>query len=124
MVGQAFFFSAVAGAHTRSGTILSQAAQVSFTPVSFDWGSDEGGSASGASWVTNWSSEGSHSVNLTVSYSVSYSLGAGWIDAGVISSSASVSVQVAAAPVPVVVKAVPPLLVSGNCKARPGSYRC
>lgn len=123
-VGQAFFFTAVAGTHTRSGTILGKAAQVTFTPVSFEWGSDEGASGSGTSLVTNWSNEGAHSVSLTVGYSVAYSLGSGWVDAGVISSSASAAVQVVAASAPVVVKVPPPLLVSGNCKARPGSYGC
>lgn len=123
-VGQAFFFTALAEAHSRSGIVLGQAAQVTFTPVSFDWESDDGATGSGTSLVTNWSTEGAHSVTLTVGYSVAYSVGAGWIEAGIIKSTASTTVQVVAAPVPVAVVAKPPLLVSGNCRARPGSYRC
>lgn len=123
-VGQAFIFGAISGAHTRSGTILGKSAQVNFTPVSYDWSSDDGGSGSGSSFSASWGSEGAHSVSLSVGYAVSYSIGAGWIDAGVIASSASVSVTVSAAAIPVAVKAGPPLLVSGNCKVRPGSYRC
>ena len=123
-VGQAFLFGAIAGAHSRTGTILGQPAQVNFAPVNFDWSSDDGDSGSGNSFSTSWISEGAHSVGLTVDYAVSYSVGSGWVDAGIISSSASASVSVAAAPVAISVKAAPPLLVSGNCLIRPGSYRC
>lgn len=123
-VGQAFLFGAIAGAHSRAGTILGQPAQVNFTPVSFDWTSDDGDIGSGNSFSTSWTREGSHSVGLRVDYAVSYSVGSGWVDAGIISSSASASVSVAATPVAISVKAAPPLLVSGNCSIRPGSYRC
>jgi len=124
-VGQAFFFSAIAGSHTKSGTVLGKSAQVSFTPVGFSWSASSGG-GSGVSFVTNWNSEGSQSVTLVVDYAVSYSVGAGWIDAGSIRSSASTSVQVNSVPVVVVppTPPKPPLLVSANCQARPSSYRC
>jgi hypothetical protein len=121
--GQAFFFSAIAAAHSKSGTVLGRSAQVNFVPVAFDWSSDTGG-GSGSSFSEIWSSEGSHGVALTVSYSVSYSVGAGWIDAGTISSSASASVQVVGSPVAQVTVAPPPLLVSANCRDHPSSYRC
>lgn len=124
VVGQAFFFGAIAGAHTRSATILGKAAQVSFTPVSYDWSSDEGESGCGGSFSASWGSEGSHSVSLTVGYSVSYTIGDGWIDAGQISSSASAGVVVSATQIVPVTKSAPPLLVSGNCTVRPGTYGC
>ncbi|MFM6978174.1 MAG: hypothetical protein ACKOWR_05640 [Micrococcales bacterium] len=123
-VGQGFWFGAIAGAHSRSGTILGQAAQVQFTPISYDWSSDDGSSGSGTSFAASWSSPGVHSIGLTVSYSVSYSVGAGWVDAGVIPSATATSVSVSAIPVAVATKPNPPLLVSGNCLTRPGAYRC
>lgn len=123
-VGQAFFFAAIAATHSRTGTILGQPAQVNFDPVGYQWNSDDGDSGSGTSFSTSWSNEGSRSVSLTVEYSVSYSLGAGWIDAGLISSSASAAVMVSSIPAQVASKPAPPLLVSGNCTIHPSSYRC
>lgn len=123
-ISQSFFFAAIASAHSRSAIILGQPAQVSFTPVSIDWSADDGSTGSGSSFTASWASEGSHGIGLSVGYSVSYSLGAGWIDAGIITSSAATSVTVGAAPTLVAAKPTIPLLVSGNCRLRPGSYRC
>jgi hypothetical protein len=122
-VGQAFFFSAIASSHTKNGTVLGKPATVSFTPASFEWNSDSGG-GTGSSFATSWQTEGSHGVGLTVTYAVSYSVGAGWIDAGTITSSASASVQVTTAPPVQVLVAAPPLLVSANCRNHPSAYRC
>lgn len=122
-VGQVFFFSAIASAHSRSGVILGKPARVTFTPVSFDWSSDVS-NGNGVSFSSAWTSEGSHSVSLTVAFSVSYSLGGDWIDAGLISSAAAESVTVTAAPAVAKLKAAPPLLVSANCFARPSGYGC
>jgi hypothetical protein len=124
ILGQSFFFGAIASAHTRNAIILGQAAQVSFTPISFNWNSDDGSSGTGSSFSASWASEGSHGVGLTVGYAVSYSVGAGWIDAGIISSSAATSVSIGAAPVTSVSKPAIPLLVSGNCLVSPRSFRC
>lgn len=124
LVGQSFFFGAVAGAHTRSALILGQPAQVEFNPISFEWYADDGSSGSGTSFAASWLAEGSHSVSLTVGYAVSYSLAGGWNDAGVISSAASAVVSVGSIPQAVVTRPVTPVLVSGNCHVRPGSYRC
>ena len=124
LIGQSIFFSAMASAHSRSATILGQPAQVSFSPVNFAWSADDGAAGAGGSFANSWSSVGSHSVSLSVDYSVSYTLGSGWIDAGTIASSAAISISIgepAAASVPV---PAAPVLVSGNCKVRPGSYRC
>ncbi len=124
LIGQSIFFSAMASAHSRSATILGQPAQVSFSPVNFAWSADDGVAGAGGSFANSWSSVGSHSVSLSVDYSVSYTLGSGWIDAGIIASSAAISISIgepAAASVPV---PAAPVLVYGNCKVRPGSYRC
>jgi hypothetical protein len=123
-IGQSIFFSAIASAHSRTATILGQPAQVNFTPVNFAWSADDGAAGAGASFANSWSSVGSHSVSLIVDYSVSYTLGSGWIDAEIIASSAAIAIAIgepAAASVPVTAA---PVLVSGNCKVRPGSYRC
>ncbi len=122
-IGQPFFFGAMASAHSKQGKVLGKSAQVSFTPLNFEW-SSEAGDGSGSSFSTSWSSQGSQSVSLTVTYSVSYSIGGEWIDAGQISASATASVQVVAAATPVSAPAAPPLLVSANCKDRPSTYRC
>jgi hypothetical protein len=124
LIGQSIFFSAIASAHSRTATILGQPAQVNFTPVNFAWSADDGAAGAGASFANSWSSVGSHSVSLIVDYSVSYTLGSGWVDAGIIASSAAIAIAIgepAAASVPV---PAAPVLVSGNCKVRPGSYRC
>lgn len=124
LIGQSIFFSAIASTHSRSATILGQPAQVNFTPVFFAWSADDGAAGAGGSFANSWSSVGSHSVSLSVDYSVSYTLGSGWIDAGIIASSAAIAISIgepAAASVPV---PAAPVLVSGNCKVRPGSYRC
>jgi hypothetical protein len=120
-VGQAFFFSAIASSHKKHGTVLGKPATVSFTLVSFDWNS---GGGAGSSFATSWQTEGSHGVGLTATYAVTYSVGAGWIDAGTITSSASASVQVVGSAVAQVTVAPPPLLVSANCRDHPSSYRC
>ena len=119
VVGQAFFFSAIASAHTSAATILGKAAEVSFTPVSYNWGA-----GSGSSYSTSWSSEGTYAVSLTVGYAASYTVGSGWIDAGIIYSSAGVEVTVNSIALPAVTKLLPPRLVSGNCISKPSSYRC
>lgn len=123
-IGQSIFFSAIASAHSRTATILGKAAQVNFTPVKFDWSADNGAIGSGGSFANSWLGEGSHSVSLSVDYSVSYSLGSGWIDAGTISSSDGVAISILEAPVTSIPVPALPVLVSGNCKLRPGSYRC
>ena len=119
MVGQAFFFSAIASAHSRSAVILGRAAEVSFTPVSYDWGGN-----TGRSYSSSWANPGSYSVSLTVGYAASYSVGGAWTDAGVIYSSASVEISVADVPPALATKPVSPRLVSGNCISKPSSYRC
>ena len=123
LVGQAVIFGAIAGQHSRSGVILGKYAQVDFTPVSYDWSSDSE-VGSGGSFAASWTTEGVHSVSLTVTYAVSYSFGVGWIDAGMIPSTASTSVSVTSVTLGTPAKRSPPLLVSGNCSIRPGSYGC
>ena len=119
MVGQAFFFSAIATAHSRSAVVLGRTAEVNFTPISFDWG---GGT--GSSYSSSWATAGNHSVSLTVGYAVSYSVGGGWTDAGIINSAASVEISIADVPPAPATKPVSPRLVSGNCISKPSSYRC
>jgi hypothetical protein len=129
--GETVIFSADPMVHYRSGVILEKATDVRFVPVSITWSFGDGGVGDGSAVSHAFATSGQYLAVATAVYSVSYQIAgqSGWVEAGPIAVSDSVSILVSQNGSPAdgpTAGQLPPVarLVGKNCFADAAAYGC